>query len=298
MSSTLEISVIVPTYNRLELLKAQLNALLSQSLSSEKYEVIVVNDGSMDGTASYLEKVKGFYSNLRVYHHQNGGPAKARNTALKAAKGKIIAFTDDDCIADSNWLEMIQQQWNDSIVGIQGATYTDRKKVTPLTHQIDNEAGHNSVPTCNAAYLKSALTFIEGFDESFPSPHNEDADVSWRIQQIGKVIFCPRMRVYHPPRKDSFIKVSRRMKIMESEFTLYQKSPKLYQKYRDKGPLSHIYGQVFFQHIGYHFLSKVKLWKKPTLMVQGMALAMIWWFDLITRFPAFLKMSRCSLEQN
>lgn len=296
--STVKISVVVPTYNRLELLKDQVNALMSQTLPSEQYEVIVVNDGSGDGTKSYLDRVEDFYFNLKVFHRQNGGPAKARNTALKVAKGKIIAFTDDDCLVDSNWLETILSQWQDSIVGMQGSTYTDREKVTPLTHQIDNETGHNSVPTCNAAYLRSTLLFIEGFDESFPSPHNEDADVSWRIQQIGKVTFCPQMRVYHPPRKDSFKKVSRRMKIMASEFTLYRKNPKLYQKYRDRGPLRHIYGKVFFQHIGYHFLSRVKLWKTPLLMIQGMSLAVIWWIDLIMKFPIFLNMSRFTVEQN
>ncbi len=296
--STVKISVVVPTYNRLELLKDQVNALMSQTLPSGEYEVIVVNDGSGDGTSAYLDHIEDFYPNLKVFHHQNGGPAKARNTALRSADGDIIAFTDDDCVVETNWLEVILSKWTNSIVGMQGATYTDREKVTPLTHQIDNETGHNSVPTCNAAYLKTALIFIDGFDESFPSPHNEDADVSWRIQQIGKVIFCPQMRVYHPPRKDSFKKVSRRMNIMESEFTLYQKSPELYQKYRDKGPLLHIYGKVFFHHIGYHFLSKIKLWKKPIMMIQGMVLAMIWWLDLVMKFPVFLKMSRLKAERN
>lgn len=290
--SVIKISVIVPTYNRLELLKNQLNALLSQSLAAAHYEVLVVNDGSNDGTREYLNNIEGFYDNLRVFHHENGGPAKARNTALRKALGHIVAFTDDDCVVESNWLETILSEWNETIVGMQGATYTDRESVTPLTHQIDNLSGHNSVPTCNAAYLKSALMFIDGFDESFPSPHNEDADVSWRMRQIGKVVFCPEMQVHHPPRLDTFRKVSRRMEIMESEFTLYQKSPALYKKYRDKNPLFHIYGKVFFQHLGYHFLAKIKLWKRPMLMMQGMVLSMIWWLDLLVKFPFFLKMSR------
>ncbi len=290
--STVKISVVVPTYNRLELLKDQVNALLSQSLNQEMYEVIIVNDGSQDGTHKYLDQISGFYPNLRIFHHQNGGPAKARNTALKAALGKIIAFTDDDCVVDKNWLETILSNWNDTLVGMQGATYTDRARITPLTHQIDNEHGHNSGPTCNAAYLRLTLLEIGGFDESFPFPHNEDADVSWQIQQRGKVAFCPTMRVYHPPRKDTFQKVSHRMNIMESEFTLYKKSPMLYKAYRNRGPLMHIYGQVFFRNIGYHFLVKVKLWRNPLLMIQGMSLAIFWWADLLIKFPIFLKMSR------
>lgn len=290
--STVKISVIVPTYNRLRLLKDQLSALMSQSIPKDLYEVIVVDDGSSDGTGAYLDRVNLDYSNLQTYHQRNGGPAKARNTALKVAQGEIIAFTDDDCVVDKNWLANILSRWNKDLVGIQGATYTDRQKVTPLTHQIDNETGHNSVPTCNAAYSRTMLWGIGGFDESFPSPHNEDADVSWRMQSKGKVIFCPDMRVYHPPRVDAFWKVARRMKIMESEFTLFQKSPSLYRRYRGKDPLTHIYGQVFFRNIGYHFLSKIKLWRRPMLMVQGMAIAIIWWGDLLRRFPSFWKLSR------
>ena len=289
--NSIKISVIVPTYNRQDLLKDQISALMSQSMPQQHYEVIVVNDGSEDGTRTYLDQLTSFYGNLKVFHHQNGGPAKARNTALKAASGEIVAFTDDDCVVENNWLRTILSFWKSSTVGMQGLTYADRERVTPLTHQIDNATGHNSVPTCNAAYLRSALISIGGFDETFPSPHNEDADVSWQMQQIGEVMFCPEMRVYHPPRTDSFRKVSRRMDIMVSEFTLYRKSPALYKKYRDKGPLRHIYGKVFFHHLGYHFMTRIKWWKHPKLMMQGMGLSLIWWLDLLLKFPRFLKMS-------
>ena len=160
----IKISVIIPTYNRLGSLRAQLEALLRQSYPLRRYEVIVINDGSSDGTQEYLDNQKVFNPNLIVINQRNGGPAKARNRGLKIAKGPIIAFTDDDCVVNSNWLEIIDQQFQSNIVGIQGLTYTDKKMVTPLTHQIDNETGHNSVPTCNAAYLKDKLLEIGGFD--------------------------------------------------------------------------------------------------------------------------------------
>ena len=254
----------------------------------------MVNDGSTDETWRYLDQVADFYPQLRVVHQLNGGPAKARNAALRQARGEIIAFTDDDCVADRDWLESILSSWEDDILGLQGATYTDREHVTPLTHQIDNETGHDSIPTCNAAYSRQILLDIRGFDESFPSPHNEDADVSWRVQQLGKVRFCPQMRVYHPPRKDAFRKVACRMKILESEFTLFRKNPGLYQEHRDRSALAHIYGRVFFLNIGYHFLSRIKLWRRPKLMIQGILLTLCWWIDLLGKFPRFAQLARVS----
>ena len=286
-----KISVIIPTYNRVQLLRQQLGALTRQTYSQGAYEVIVVNDGSTDGTEEFLDQLKLSNSHLTVIHQSNGGPAKARNTAIEQARGEIIAFTDDDCEVDPDWLEIIAQEMDDELLGLQGATYTDHDLITPLTHQIDNETGHNSVPTCNAAYRKDVLVSIGGFDESFPNPHNEDTDVSWRVQELGEIRFCPSMRVHHPPRLDKFSKVAKRMKIMDCEFTLFDKHPALYQKHRDRSPLKHIYGEIFFYTIGYYFLSRLKLWRKPKQMVQGLSLAVIWWADLAWRFPKYWRLS-------
>lgn len=283
----IRISVIVPTYNRLALLKIQVHALLNQSISQEEYEVLLVNDGSSDGTKEYLDGVQKNRSNLHVFHHQNGGPARARNTALEAAKAPIVAFTDDDCEVNIDWLETILKEFKSGLVGLQGLTYTDKNDVTPFTHQIDNETGHNSIPTCNAAYRKDLLLEIDGFDETFPYPHNEDADVGWQMQEQGEVKFCANMRVYHPPRVDQFKKVARRMNILDSEFTLYQKNPSLYKKYRDENPLRHIYHQVFIKVMWYHTYSRIKYWRRPKLMFKGLALTAYWYFDLIRKYPRY-----------
>ncbi len=286
----IKISVIVPTYNRVNLLRNQVVSLMDQTLSSNSYEVIVVNDGSVDGTREYLAEMEAKYENLRVFHTQNGGPACARNTGLGSAVGALIAFTDDDCIVAPNWLETILAEFHDGLVGIQGFTFTDREKVTPLTHQIDNREGHNSIPTCNAAYRKDLLFEIGGFDETFPYPHNEDAAIGWQMQEMGEVKFCTGMRVYHPPREDRFFKVAKRMNILESEFTLYRKHPELYKKYRDENPLRHIYFQVFVKTMWYYTYSRMKYWRRPKLMLQGLALTAYWYFDLMVKYPKYRAM--------
>ena len=288
----MKISVIIPTYNRVGLLTRQLRSLSKQTLSATLFEIIVVNDGSNDGTTDFLEKWSTENRHYHVIHQVNAGPARARNAGIAMASGEIIAFTDDDCEVHEDWLEIVLHSMRSEIVGLQGATYTDHSQVTPLTHQIDNETGHNSTPTCNAAYRKSILQAVGGFDETFPNPHNEDTDVSWRVRELGQVLFCPAMRVYHPPRRDKFLKVARRMKIMECEFTLFRKNPQLYRRYRDSNPFRHIYIEVFIKTIGYYFFSRVKLWNKPKQMIQGMSLAVAWWYSLLVKLPRYYRLQR------
>ena len=285
----MDISVIIATYNRKDSLKETLDALSRQDFCHLSYEVIVINDGSTDGTVELLEEYSVFGTiGLRFFNQQNQGPAAARNLGIQYAKGRIVAFTDDDCIPSQNWLCTIDAQFkNSNIVGLQGSTFTDKDKITPLTHQIDNTHGNKSVPTCNAAYLKSALDAIGGFDTEFPFPHNEDADLAWRIQKNGEIGFCADMLVYHPPRMDTFTKVSKRMKIMESEFRLFYKDPESYRKNRGPSPWQIIYWEVMVKTQWYYFKTRFKYLKRPKLMFQGLALTFIWWWDLIRFYPKF-----------
>jgi glycosyltransferase involved in cell wall biosynthesis len=286
----MEITVIVPTYNRVDSLKQCLQALQQQTLPAHQYEVLVVDDGSTDGTARYLRELATRWPAFRFYSQANAGPAAARNKGIAAARGRVIAFTDDDCIPQRDWLEVIHTTFQtENCVGLQGSTYTDRQDITPLTHQIDNEQGNSSVPTCNAAFTRAALLQINGFDEQFPFPHNEDADLAWRIEKLGAITFVAAMRVYHPPRLDSFAKVAKRMKIMESEFRLFYRNRAAYQRKRASSPWKNIYWEIGVKTLGYYLLSRLKYYRQPKLMIQGMALTFIWGFDLLRRFPQFVK---------
>ncbi|MGF7185247.1 glycosyltransferase involved in cell wall biosynthesis [Desulfitispora alkaliphila] len=89
------VSVIIPTYNRAELLELTLLSLYKQSVSSDAYEVIVVNDNSKDNTAKLLEKMKPPFE-LRVLNNEvNRGAAYSRNRGVKASKGRVIIFLDE-----------------------------------------------------------------------------------------------------------------------------------------------------------------------------------------------------------
>lgn len=105
------LSIIVPTYNCCDYLKACISKLLE--LDSKNVEVIIVNDGSSDGTKEYLDSLN---SHLTIIHQNNGGVANARNHALDVAQGKFIYFCDsDDEIIPSHFAKIVERLSQDEV---------------------------------------------------------------------------------------------------------------------------------------------------------------------------------------
>ncbi len=194
-SNTIQVSVVIPTYNRRVSLVRCLDALQQQTLDKKRYQVIVVNDGSPDDTAAFLEAYqRDTQMHLTVVNKQNEGPAVARNTGIEMAEGEFVAFLDDDCIPDPRWLEDLLEEFPDDpqCAGLGGfihrlhdtlyAQYID--DVTPLAHQI-NDPKLNFLVTANAMYRKSVLTEIGGFDTTFAWAGGEDPELSLRITNLG-----------------------------------------------------------------------------------------------------------------
>ncbi len=101
---SIEASIIIPTYNRKNILKRSLGYLFEQTYPAAKYEIIVVDDGSVDGTIEMIKTLRPPCS-LRYFRQDNRGPAVARNLGIKNAKGRIIIFLDDDIFATSRLIE-------------------------------------------------------------------------------------------------------------------------------------------------------------------------------------------------
>lgn len=290
--NTPRLSIVMATYNRVDLLAKQLNAFDSQCVSKSEFEIIIVNDGSSDETEQFLKDRVNKILNLRVIDQENSGPAAARNNGVKYSNSNIIAFTDDDCIVDSDWVKIILSRLEgESIKVLEGLTYTDKGLRTPLTHQIENLAWNPVIPTCNAAYRKDFFEKMGGFDVSFPYPHNEDTDLAWRVLDETEVQFCEEMKVYHPPVQVRFKSQLKRMKMLISEFALYNKNEAAYKKWRTSSPWMTIYKEVFIKHQLLNLKFHLGFYKSPKLLFQGLTLSLGWWMYLVFLFPRFLKES-------
>ena len=102
----LMISVVLPTHNRGELLRKAIQSLIDQSLPAARYEVLIVDNASTDGTKQVVETFARRH-NVRYLHEPRLGAARARNTGWQGAKGALVAFVDDDVVVPRNWLASI-----------------------------------------------------------------------------------------------------------------------------------------------------------------------------------------------
>ncbi|RZH99633.1 glycosyltransferase, partial [Staphylococcus condimenti] len=96
------LSIIVPVYNVQGYLHDCIESLLEQNLDNNLYEIILINDGSLDGSGKIINHFSKMYSNIKAYHYDNSGLGATRNKGIKLAKGKYIAFLDSDDFVPKN----------------------------------------------------------------------------------------------------------------------------------------------------------------------------------------------------
>lgn len=207
-------SVVIPTYNRLPILQKCLKALESQHLNDDNvtlgYEIVLVDDGSSDGTLAWLEENAAQFPHVRSHSQNHAGPAAARNLGVKQAKGDFIIFIDSDLVVTKNFLQ----------------AHAEGLKIGELKYGSDRVFTYGHViNTCNfdnptaepykitdfsAAYFATgnvaiARHWLEDaglFDTRFQLYGWEDLELGVRLKQLGlKLIKCPAAVGYHwhPP---------------------------------------------------------------------------------------------------
>jgi glycosyltransferase involved in cell wall biosynthesis len=190
------VSVVIPTRNRADSLRRTLDALSAQSYPH--FEIIVVDDASTDDTRELLNAWAG--GRREVFHQVlPHGSYAARNRGWRAARGEVIAFTDDDCLPDRDWLSNLTAPLDDaSAIASQGMTVASPGEITPFTHQIEQRRGGPPYRTCNIAYRRETLATLGGFDESLR--WYADNILGLRAARLGPVSFASKAVVHHPPR--------------------------------------------------------------------------------------------------
>lgn len=202
------VSVVVPTYNRGELLRDTIDSLLIQSYPKNCFEIIVVDNSSTDGTGEIVRSLQERSPDiLRYYRKENEGPGSSRNFGIAKARGTIVAFTDSDCTADRNWLKNGVARMTDGVGIVQGKTLPDPNQPKSTLRQTMKVMSEDSYyQTCNIFYLKERLDSVGGFSPEFcglnffgkPRWGGEDTDLAWRVKKQGwRSVFADDSVVYH-----------------------------------------------------------------------------------------------------
>lgn len=204
----MNISIVVPTYNRKEKLKVCLESLFRQDYPQENFEIIVVDDGSSDGTKEMVADLSKKRPNLKFVSQLHRGPAAARNLGIKEAGAEIVGFTDNDCILKDDWArKMVETHGSDEYaIAIGGWTRTDVHNIKAAVSQFLSDGairtdinGRTEIvffPTCNVSLKKNKIK--EGFNEFFPLPAGEDLEFFWRIyKKKHRLVYKKEIEILH-----------------------------------------------------------------------------------------------------
>jgi GT2 family glycosyltransferase len=227
------ISVVVPTYRRHDLLHRCLMALDGQNFDPSQYEVIVCDDAAQESTRQLVADLAAQATCSIRYQPVMGrhGPAAARNVGWRAAKGGIIAFTDDDCLPQAGWLAGGLAALESGADAVWGALEMPLPPV-PTDYQRDAAGLANAIfVTANCFCRRQALQAVGGFDERFTAAWREDSDLFFSLIEHG---FCVRHAtdavVTHPVRAAGWGISLRQQRKTIFNALLYKKHPRLYRE--------------------------------------------------------------------
>ncbi|HEX8994982.1 MAG TPA: glycosyltransferase [Ktedonobacterales bacterium] len=287
---TIRVSVVVPTYRRPQLLERCLDALRIQIFDPTEYEIIVADDAGAAGDAetaaivsrlARLQALQGpALSRVVVGDVSRAhGPAAARNAGWRAARGAIIAFTDDDCIPDPDWLRAGVAAMREGISGVSGRLLAP---CAPRPTDYERNAARlqdAEYITANCFYRRDALESVGGFDERFRVAWREDSDLAFSLLERGhRIVRNPDARVTHPIRPAPWGISLRQQRYSMYNALLYRKHPRLYRERIQSAPPWRYYACVAALSLGLAGLGA----RRPAASVVGLGA----WGALTAQFCA------------
>jgi cellulose synthase/poly-beta-1,6-N-acetylglucosamine synthase-like glycosyltransferase len=195
------VSVVVAAYDAAGVIGACLRSLLDLDYPKDRLEVIVVDNGSRDETAAI---VRACARDAILASEPRRGAAAARNRGIALARGEVVAFTDADCVVESDWLAALVTGLVDPEVGVAGGRIRALRpcsRIAALGEDLhDHRRAMQSTPpyaiTMNWASPKAVLDAVGGFDESFL--RCQDVDLAFRIVQAGyRLAYVDQAVVHH-----------------------------------------------------------------------------------------------------
>ncbi|MFQ6092373.1 MAG: glycosyltransferase family 2 protein [bacterium] len=207
----MEVSIVIPTYNKLDFLKRTLRTLSHLTYPRENLEVIVVDDGSEDGTQQFLERFSPPFDYFFFRHGTNRCLSAARNTGIRHARGEIVVFLDDDMEVVPQFLEehlkFHAASQRAAVMGnVQLAAEVPR---TGIVRYLSSRGVHKLKPgqkvpfkywrSSNSSVRRSILIEVGLFDERIQEYGGEDLELAFRLEKLGDVnfIYAPQAISYH-----------------------------------------------------------------------------------------------------
>lgn len=192
------LSIVIPVYNRKKYIRRCLNSVIEQSFSD--FELIVINDGSYDGTEKICDEYANKYKKIKIIHQKNLGVSRARNLAIKYAHGKIITFIDSDDFIPPNYLQAIKVAYDKYGPGFLICTafkmYTDKgiQYFRFNKNEFYSSINGNGVfDIMKSALLNSVvnkaydLSLIKKYDIKFPDKINLGEDLIFNLRYLDRM---------------------------------------------------------------------------------------------------------------
>ncbi len=206
-----DISVVIPTYNRLDTLQYVIPTLLAQDLNADAFEVLVCDSMSTDGTAEYLAGIGAKHPNIRHLPGRYNGRAMARNAGIAAACGEVVLFNDSDILTSPDLLRhhlahhrartgIAVVGWEVQVKSLEEYVY---KRDHPQERGSLHPASRKTLKwlyflTGNASVRREDLLRVGSFDESFTGYGHEDLELGYRLHKAGiRILYEPRAVNYH-----------------------------------------------------------------------------------------------------
>ena len=196
-------SIVIPTYNRLPILQKCLQAMEAQNFT-QPYEIVVVDDGSTDGTVEFLQSHAHEFPHVRLILQNHEGAAIARNTGIDVAQGETIVFIDSDLVVTPIFLSahakaLAKASKNGDRAFTYGLVINTSNFDDPTSEKIKiQDISTAFFATGNVAIAKHWLIEAGKFDTSFRQYGWEDLELGVRLKNLGlKLIKCPEAVGYH-----------------------------------------------------------------------------------------------------
>jgi glycosyltransferase involved in cell wall biosynthesis len=200
----LRVSVIVPARNSLAHVRALVAALSEQTVPTTQFELVLADDGSTDGTLEWLEANAAPW--IRVVPGPPLNSYAARNRAVAASRGSVLAFCDADCVPDEDWLERGLEALEDAdvvagrvrfILPIRRTVWTLLDMDSSKDHE--REVRNATAETANLMLRRTVYDRVGGFEEDIPEFGDFDF-VKRTVAAGARLVFAPKVVVWHPTR--------------------------------------------------------------------------------------------------